>query len=94
MSVWHIAIALVAQALVAVPTGNWLAGGLFAAGIFVGREHAQAEYRWIETYGKRKRANMPWYGGLDPKVWNRKSILDWLLPLLCVSLVAFVLQGA
>lgn len=87
MPIWHILIALTLQAACGLTTGDWLAGGLFAAGIFVGREHAQAEYRWIETYGKRKRANMPWWGGFDPRVWNRKSMLDWLAPLAAVTIV-------
>lgn len=27
--------------------------------IFIGREHAQAEYRWIETFGSHRRAYLP-----------------------------------
>ncbi len=53
--------------------------GLTATGVLVGssyllgRELAQAEYRWIEHYGKGLRANMPYWGALDPKVWNLHS---------------------
>lgn len=91
MPLAHILIALVVQAALAVPVGNWLAGGLVGTAIFLGREHAQAEYRWIETYGARKRANMPWWGGLDPRVWSLKSVLDWLMPLVaCMGVACLV----
>lgn len=51
---------------------------------YIGREHAQAEYRWIDACGDGRRENMPWWGGCDPRVWNRKSLLDWLLPAVVV----------
>ena len=40
---------------------------------FIGREIAQAEYRWIEKYGNGKRANMHWYAPLDLSLWNVHS---------------------
>lgn len=49
---------------------------------YAGREHAQAEYRWIAAYGHGHRKNMPWWGGLDPRAWNVKSVADVLLPCL------------
>ena len=76
----HMLIALLLQAVIGLLTGNWWAGAIFAL-FYMGREHAQAEYRWIERYGNGRRANMPWWGGFDPKVWNLKSLSDWLLPL-------------
>lgn len=85
---WHPAIAASLTVIVGLTTGQWWAGAALGAGIFLGREHAQAEYRWIETYGWHLRANMPWWGGFDPKVWNAKSLTDWALPLAAVSLVA------
>lgn len=48
---------------------------LAPAAVFAGREHAQAEYRWIERFGHGVRANMPWWGGFDPKVWDTHSAL-------------------
>lgn len=80
----HAAITLL-FVLVGIPFGFPLWGWLCAA-FFVGREHAQAEYRWIDAYGGGQRANMPWWGGFDPKVWNLKSLCDWLLPL-CVAVL-------
>ena len=50
------------------------------AAFYLGREVAQAEYRWIEAHGG-KRANCPWWCGFLPGAWNAKSLLDWLLPL-------------
>lgn len=86
----HTLIALIAQAAIGLLTGDWRLGAFLASGVFIGREHAQAEYRWIETYGLHVRANMPWWGGFDPKVWNLKSLLDWLLPVLFVCAVVII----
>ncbi|MCI7507987.1 hypothetical protein [Desulfovibrio piger] len=65
---------------------GWLTGlpGLAMGGacFYAGREHAQAEYRWIAAYGHGHRKNMPWWGGLDPRAWNVKSVADVLLPCL------------
>lgn len=70
--------------------GFWWAGAAFAIALFIGREHAQAEYRWIDTYGAGRRANMPWWGGFDPRVWGHiDSWLDWLAPSAAVSLLAW-----
>jgi len=84
---WHVLIAILTQAGFGLTTGNWLAGGLAGVGVFLGREHAQAEYRWIEHRGNGRRANMPWWGGFDPRVWSVKSLLDWVAPLVFVSIV-------
>lgn len=87
----HAIIALTIQAIIGLVTGDWLYGASFAL-FYMGREHAQAEYRWIETYGGGRRANMPWWGGFDPKVWNLKSITDWLLPCLAVIVLGIVIN--
>lgn len=65
-----------------IPALAWL-----CAAFYVGREHTQAEYRWIDAYGGGRRDAMPWWGGFDPRVWNCKSLLDWLLPV-CAALLA------
>lgn len=59
-----------------------MVGAVFAAAFYIGREHAQAEQRWIAAYGNGQRANMPYWGGFDPKVWNLKSLGDCTLPML------------
>lgn len=84
--VTHALLALVAQIGVGLLTGRWLAGGIAAAGFFLGREHAQAEYRWIEEFGAGRRANLPAWGGLDPAAWTGKGVMDALLPVVAVGL--------
>ncbi len=63
--------------------GDVLAGCAFGTALFMGREHAQAEYRWIERFAGGLRANMPWWGGFDYVVWNFNSLGDWFVP--CVA---------
>lgn len=53
---------------------------------YLGREFTQAEYRWIAAYAQGKRENMPCWGGFDLRIWNRKSLFDWLLPVLVAVL--------
>jgi len=84
----HAVLALLMQAAIGLSTGNWWAGAALGAALFIGREHAQAEYRWIERYGLGIRANMPWHGGLQGRVWNIKSLADVFLPICAVTAVA------
>ena len=58
--------------------------GWYVVAFYIGREEAQAEYRYIEDNGG-KRADCPWYCGLLPSAWTTKGLLDWILPL-CVAL--------
>lgn len=59
--------------------------GLYWIGpaFYLGREIAQAEYRYIEAHGG-KRDDCPIYCGLIPSAWTVKGMLDWILPL-CFS---------
>jgi len=84
----HIPIALFMQFIVALAFNVW-AGAMFAAAFFIGREITQAEYRNIEHNYGGKRANMPWYGGFQPKAWTIKGLLDWILPSVAVFALAF-----
>ena len=61
------------------------------AAFYVGREVAQAEYRYIEAHGG-KRDECPWYCGLLPSAWTVKGMLDWMLPVLIA--IAFTLVSA
>jgi hypothetical protein len=63
--------------------------GLVCAGSFIGREIAQAEYRYIEAHGG-KRYSCPWYCGFLPESWTFKSILDWLLPVCVAGAVTWI----
>jgi len=65
---------------------TWLC--LWPAVFYVSREFAQAEYRFVIKYCHGSFAQMPTFAGFSPVVWDKKSMLDWILPL-CVSLVFF-----
>ena len=92
----HLVLAVVLQMLVVRLCGSWLAGALVASAWAISREITQAEYRWIEIYGRGLRSNMPWWGGFDLRVWNRLDPwLDWLLPTaLVVGIALVVLKGS
>lgn len=86
----HPVIALVIQAVIGLTSGDWWTGAAAGSFYFVGREYAQAEYRNIEqNYGGFRRS-MPYFGGLDPKAWTLKGLLDWILPSLTVTAVALL----
>ena len=77
----HIVLALLIQALTAGLCRSLLAGAIAASAWAISREITQAEYRWIEQFGGGLRANMPWWGGFDPVVWQKLDPwLDWIVP--------------
>jgi hypothetical protein len=88
----HSAYALLFMAIIGFLTGNWFAGACFGSAFFVGREHAQAEYRVIEHFYEGKRANAPWYGGFEPRAWNLKSILDFVLPIAATAIALIIIK--
>lgn len=88
----HLLIALAVQAVLGWLTGNWWAGAALMSGVLMGREHAQAEYKWIERYGQGRRANLPWWGWADPRVWDFHSwFWNLSLPIAAVLLMAGVM---
>jgi len=89
----HSAYALLFMTIIGLLTGNWFAGACFGSAFFLGREHAQAEYRVIQKFYDGKRANMPWYGGFERRAWDVKSILDFVLPIVA-TMVAVVIISA
>jgi hypothetical protein len=86
----HILPALAIQLLLS--PFSWWAGALLAAGFYLGREHAQAEYRVIQKFYDGKRANMPWYGGFERRGWDVKSILDFVLPIVATTIVLIIVK--
>ena len=87
----HTIIALVIQAIVGLSTRNWWAGAAIATGYFLGREFAQAEYRWIEQFGGGLRANLPRWGAFDPNVWTTlDQFTDWFGPLISTAFLALL----
>ena len=86
----HTLIAVALQLILFGLTGDtWY--GVGTSLFYAGRELAQAEYRWIERYGLGLRANLPFTGQFDPRVWTLKSLSDMLLPLAATTLIAALL---
>ena len=89
----HIIMAILIQVPVAVLSRSWAAGAAAACAWSLSREITQAEYRWIEQYGAGLRANMPWWGGLDFRVWQYVDPwLDWLVPAAAAILIAILVN--
>ncbi|MGB3797313.1 MAG: hypothetical protein WA957_13550 [Alteraurantiacibacter sp.] len=85
----HALVAIAIQAAAGLTTRNWWAGAALASAYFLGREIAQAEYRWIEQFGQGLRANMPWWATFDMRVWSRPDQLaDWLAPIIATCTIA------
>ena len=65
----------------------------FAVSAFwLGREIAQAEYRYIEQSETRKREDMPWNAIFKRESWTRKSVvIDFLIPTFAAFLLALVI---
>ncbi|VCU72405.1 hypothetical protein PIGHUM_04504 [Pigmentiphaga humi] len=87
----HAVVTLIVQALFGLAFGNWFIGGVMACCWWMGREHAQAEDRWVGRFGQGRRANMPWWGGFDPKAWHMDGLLDWVIPIV-VAIVLYVVS--
>ncbi|HAV8839971.1 MULTISPECIES: hypothetical protein [Escherichia] len=83
----HAIASIIVQCFVGIITGYWAYGAIAGCTFFIAREHTQAEYRWIEKFGKGKRINMPWWGGFDPRVWDVGSLLDFSFPIIGCLLV-------
>ena len=87
----HILLAVLIQSIFAGLSRSWLVGAGAAAAWTISREITQAEYRWIERFGDGLRANMPWWGGLDLRVWEQLDPwLDWIVPTMFVFAIALV----
>jgi hypothetical protein len=68
--------------------GYAIEGAVLMMTFFVGRELTQAEYKWIQRYGLGRRYNLPWWGALDPRVWDTHSFWwNTTLPLLVTILI-------
>lgn len=91
----HALIAAAIQTIIGLLTRQWWAGGAIASCYFIGREVAQAEYRWIEAFGGGLRANMPWHAVFDPHVWQTPDQLaDWLGPVVLTSALTLLVHAA
>ena len=87
----HLLISICIQSVIGGLTGNWWAGAAICAALFIGREQAQAEYRWIAWFGNGKRENLHWWNALDPAVWNIHNFFwNLALPIGAVTVIAFL----
>ena len=87
----HILLAVAIQVAFAAALRSWWAGAAAAFCWAIAREITQAEYRWIEQFGHGLRANMPWWGGLDLRVWQSLDPwLDWGAPTVAVIALAAI----
>lgn len=87
----HVALAVGIELLVLLLVRSWGAGAAAATAWSICREITQAEYRWIEQFGDGLRANMPWWGGLDLRVWQYVDPwLDWIVPSAAAIALALV----
>ena len=97
MKLLHTLMALALTLAAGLVLGAWWTGAAAASAYFLGREIAQAEYRWIERHGAGLRANMPALAIFsEPRgVWSEKSWLwDAALPAVAVCVLAYVAPSA
>ena len=88
----HVVIALVIQGLFIVvfrlikrPHGEWF-GAFFVTALFLGREHAQREYKIGDP------SKLIGYEALDIWRWSLDAQLDFLLPTMTVFVVVFFIS--
>lgn len=88
----HTIIALVMQAILGLLTDNWWIGAAFGAAFFIGREHAQAEERYIEANGGSRYHTpvAPEWAVFNLRWWDRDALLDWITPTVAVVAVALL----
>ena len=73
--------------LVATLLGCGLYALLVMAGFWTGREHSQAEYRYMSAHSIN-RSNLKWYDGFKLESWNYDSFVnDLIIPIVVGSLL-------
>lgn len=84
------ALITLALAALAWPFGLHVEAAAVSAAFYCGREHAQAEYRTIYTNYGGRREDATWWCGFEPRAWNWKSLLDWMVPVVVTIVSAFI----
>lgn len=87
----HALAAVAIQCVWAMSTGDWWGGAAIGIGTFIGREHAQAEYRYIDAHGGSRYTtpHPPELGCLHPRYWTLDSVLDFAVPAAAVIAIAY-----
>lgn len=89
---FHGAVTVTLQVLVGLLLGDWLLGGVAAIMFYLGREHAQREYKiagYVKT-GMSVKDLKPWQA-FDFKNWSVDSLIDLLIPVAFAATVALVM---
>lgn len=77
----HIIITIVLVAI-AIPFGFEIYALLMLSGFWFGREHSQAEYRYMKLKGIN-RSKLGFFDGFKKEAWNKDSFLnDLILPII------------
>lgn len=63
------------------------------ASFYIGREIAQAEYRYIESRCRGHRVAMPWWAVFTIDAWTVKGMLDWILPCVVSAICYLYFSG-
>ncbi len=96
-NIFHALLALAAQALIGLTTGNWWAGAALGAGFYFGRGVAQYEVDQLKVYGKRAGVldgeGMPWYEGFKVFNWGSDAQFDLIVPVAAVCIFALIVIG-
>lgn len=67
--------------LIATLLGYGLYALLLFSGVLAGREHAQAEYRYMSMH-KINRSELKWFDAFNMNVWDKHSLLsNFALPI-------------
>lgn len=94
----HTFWALSFMTLIGLTTGNWIAGAAFGSAFFIGREHSQAELRWLQKnhikIDSEGYESMPELADLYPVVWKDQvdAWLDWIVPTVACCTAATVIE--
>jgi hypothetical protein len=88
----HAGAALVAQGVIGLTTDNWWAGAAFGAAFFLGREHAQRQYKLAGWTKGTSIKDLNSWEGFDFFLWKRDALLDLFAPVLVVVGVALLLS--
>ena len=89
----HAIVAAAAQAGWGLATGDWWAGAALGIALFIGREHAQAEHRYIAAHGGSRAATPrpAEIGCLRPRYWSLGSVLDIVIPAaVCITIAGAI----
>ena len=76
--------------LMATLLGYGVLGFVFMAGIWLGREHSQAEYRYMSMH-KINRSELKWNNALDFDVWDRHSLLSNLMLPIFIGILTVII---